>query len=122
MTTETTEGLRVNKHGHPCPAWCVQDHDELLIPGKPEHGYVDGHYSDPLTGDARIPVKVTQSPFADAKARVIAQSAYAGACLNLTALQAEQLAKLLNDTYEWADVEQLIGELRAAAAIARETA
>lgn len=122
MTTETTEGLRANKRGQPCPAWCVQDHDEPLIPGKPEHGYVDGHYSDPLTGDARTPVKVDLSPVEGAEAGVLVQNAYAGTCLNLTSAQAEGLAKLLNDTYEWADVEQLIGELRAAAAIARETA
>jgi hypothetical protein len=121
MITQTTEAPRANRDGHPCPTWCTQDHDELVIPSKPEHGYVTGHYSDPLTGDARIPVKVSQSPFADAKARVIAESAYAGTCLSLTSAQAEGLAKLLGQTYEWTDVEQLISELRAAAAIARDT-
>lgn len=37
-----------NRVGHKCPPWCTEDHDELLIPGKPEHGYMNTHKSDPI--------------------------------------------------------------------------
>jgi len=48
MSTEQASGQptgRVNKDGNPCPSWCVTNHDELLIPDKPELGYLSGHSS-----------------------------------------------------------------------------
>lgn len=37
-----------NRVGSRCPAWCIQDHDELLIPGKAVFGYMDVHKSESI--------------------------------------------------------------------------
>jgi hypothetical protein len=37
---------RANRAGDPCPSWCTQDHNKELIPGNPQHGYIDTHHSD----------------------------------------------------------------------------
>lgn len=53
-----------NRSGDKCPAWCTEDHDEPLIPGKAELlGYMDTHKSDT--------VGVSIRPMCNAEVRVV---------------------------------------------------
>lgn len=114
---------RANRDGDPCPAWCVQDHDELLIAGKPEFGYMDGHVSDPITGQLGLKAEVLLRRYGTPAEPVrVHVSRYAMPVLDLAADKAVVLAALLESLSTKYDLEQLADELRAAAAIAQASA
>jgi hypothetical protein len=117
MTLSDTQA-RANSQGQPCPAWCATGHGELLIPGKPQFGYVDGHYSDPMGAELPM-VKLTAGPWGDAEPEVLLQDAYGLTSLQLGTAAAGKLAVLLAASHGGAD--RLSVELRMAVTIARET-
>lgn len=121
--TNTIPEPRANRNGDPCPPWCVQDHNELLIAGKPEFGYMNGHVSDPVTGQLglRAEVRVRRSGLAGEPAAVDV-TRYTLPVLSLHHEKATALAALLESLSTRWDLEQLVDELRQAAVIARDDA
>lgn len=112
-------GCRANRDGDPCPSWCTQDHGELLIPGKPVFGYMDGHASDPMTAElAPTSVKVRRAP---GQKTVTVDVDRIVNLVSLTPDRARALADVLDCCRSREDVWQLIGELRTAAGIALDT-
>jgi len=115
MTTETTGTLRTNRDGNPCPPWCTTDHDRLVISDKPQFGYMDGHFSDYVAANGEAAVKLSRDPHEEILVRIdrLGQS-------GLTVEKAEELAAFLASAP--VGLAELAGQLRAAAAIAREAA
>lgn len=117
---------RANRAGDACPAWCRTDHAELLIPGKPSFGHMDGHYSDPIRQLPGAPgaVRLARDPGAGTPAAVSMDLAPGGAMrLVLTPEQAVGLAAVIGDgDGEMTRHDMLAAELRAAAAIAFQVA
>jgi hypothetical protein len=120
MTTGIT-APRANRDGHPCPPWCTADHDEPLIGGRPELGYVDTHRSDPMTDPARL-VRVRAAQYPGKAAEVQLHKIGTG-IVGLMPERARILADVLEETARLgaSAVTQLADELRAAAAIAGES-
>lgn len=113
------EAPRANRDGDLCPPWCAADHDELLIPGQPVFGYMDGHVSDPVTAElAPTSVKVRRAP---GQKTVTVDVDRIVNLVSLTPDRAKALANVLDCCRSWEDIGQLIGELRTAAQIARDT-
>jgi hypothetical protein len=104
-----------NRAGEACAPWCVTDHDEPVIPGKPEFGYMDAHFSDPVRevpfGAAAVKVR---QPTAGMPV-VHVQSDYGREHLDFGAKEARVLAAILRDPAN--DVLALAGELEAAASL-----
>ncbi len=116
----TAETARANRNRHPCPPWCTTDHNETLIDGKPELGYVHVHRSDPMTGQIwHARVKAAQFP---GEAPEVQLQGIMIGIIMLMPERAEILAGILEATAKLGEsaVTQLADELRAAAAIARE--
>ena len=64
--TDTTTAARANRHGEPCPPWCVTDHHTPLWKEGFEDEYLDGHHSTGTEVGGRLhPDKL----FPDAAAR-----------------------------------------------------
>jgi hypothetical protein len=93
-----------NRAGQPCPPWCVTNHDEELIPGKPEHGYMDGHASEKRGHRARLGdygALARAYAWPDGEQRfVMLTNEYGLHNINLGAEEARRLARLLNDLAE----------------------
>lgn len=119
MTSDTTGVPRVNGNGHPCRSWCAQDHSRLVIPGKPEHGLMDGHWSDLSAHTSRLMVRLAEYPGMDDEPKVCLSTIYGQDPVFFTLTEAEQMA-VLAGLVDGGD--ELAGLLRAAAAIAREEA
>lgn len=122
MNTEVTQASgapRANRNGDPCPQWCVQAHDELVVPGHPVLGYMNGHVSDPMTGalSPKVEVRVRRSGLAGEPATVDV-TRWLLPVLTLAPGKAAALADLLESLPGSSGVAQLIDELRAAAGIA----
>jgi hypothetical protein len=115
---------RTNRRGDVCPAFCTTDHSEMLIPGKPRFGYMDGHYSDPIHQPTGAPgaVRLARDPDAGTETAVSVDLAPGGAVrLSMSPEQAAALARVIeHDAKDPAGM--LAAELRAAAAIARTVA
>lgn len=117
MTTSRQDSPRANRAGHPCPAWCTTNHDELLVDGNPGFGYMDNHTSSYLDSGPHLgAVKVARS----ARKGTTEVRLY-GPGLSLTPEEADALAQLLEDRHSLAGIASLIDELRSAAQIARDT-
>ena len=123
MTGDAGAEARANRNGDPCPSWCATDHGGLLVTGQPSFGYLNGHASDPMTGQLlpAADVRVRRSGLAGEGTRVFV--AHCGIpALSIAPDTAETLAALLESLAgSKADVEQLADELRAAAAIALDS-
>jgi hypothetical protein len=113
---------RVNRSGHPCPTWCRTDHSELLIPGKPSYGHMDGHYSDPVARPPGSPgaVRLSLDP-RDAAPVMVTLDPAPGVTVRLTPEQAAAMAHLI-EADGTGNPRQLSAELRAASLIARQSA
>lgn len=113
---------RCNRQGDLCPPWCRTDHSELLIPGKPSFGYMDGHYSDPINKPPGSPRAVTLAlQPRDGETMVSLSLAPGGVVrLNLTPEQADGLARVIEFDRDTGSGLRLGAELRAAASIARQ--
>lgn len=112
------EAPRANRNGDPCPDWCAQTHDELLIPGDPSFGYMDGHVSEPVSTALSPRVQVRVRQYADAAPATVDVTRYMLPVLSLSADKASILADLLDSLPGSSGVAQLIDDLRAAAGIA----
>jgi len=117
MTQSETQEIRANENGHPCPSWCTQDHGRPLIPGKPEHGLSDGHWSGFNAQAGGLMTRLTQHPAMDTEPRVCLTNTYGMNPVFFSLDQAERLATLLelND-------DPAAGLLQAAVTTAREAA
>jgi hypothetical protein len=118
---------RTNSHGQPCPAWCVTDHAEDVIPGRPELGRMDRHYSAPLRGAEGTPgaVRLALSAAPDAIVTVRVALTLGGlVSLSMTPDEAAGLADVIDAgrPVPASAAADLGAGLRAAASLARQAA
>lgn len=110
---------RANRLGQACPSWCTQEHDRLVVDGKPEFGYLNGHSSDYMPSGRLSWGAVKVSRLAQeetTKVRLDGAEQF-----RFSPEQADALAELLEDRHSLSGIGHLIDELRAAAQIARDT-
>jgi Domain of unknown function (DUF6907) len=107
---------RQNRAGHPCPPWCVTDHDAQLFPG---------HFTTSHGGPA-TPLQVTERAYVSVRPCYVpsrapeVQVTHSGvASIFLKPATAEGLAGLLDALADAApaDVRALAAAIRQAAAI-----
>jgi hypothetical protein len=60
---EAAAALDHNRAGDRCPSWCIEDHDEPIVPAKPELGYMNTHKS--------VGIVVSPGHLGDAEVRAI---------------------------------------------------
>jgi hypothetical protein len=103
-----------NRSGDACPDFCATDHDETLIPGKPQFGYVNGHKSDAMRSVAfgGAEVRLFQ-PGGTGRPRVLLEAGYGVTHLEFGTAEARQLAAVLRDPAN--DPASLAADLEAAA-------
>jgi hypothetical protein len=103
-----------NRDGEICPLFCTTDHDEELIPGHPEHGYMSTHRSDPVhhreLGGAMVSMV---QPSGSGVPRVSLSGDYGRANLEFSATEARLLAAIILDPVN--DIARLASELSVAA-------
>jgi hypothetical protein len=125
MTSDTTGTARANRDGHPCPPWCIADHDQLIIDGAAEYGYMDVHQSDPvMAGEPAVRLVLypgeNVAPVIDMEVR---RKSFGRqnitVALNLTIEQASRMAEVSRAIYGDEDLVAVM--LTAAAAVARDT-
>lgn len=103
-----------NRDGETCPSWCTTDHDEELIPGHPDHGFMGTHRSDPVhhreLGGAMVSMV---QPSGSGVPRVSLSGDYGRANLEFNATEARLLAAIILDPVN--DIARLASELSVAA-------
>jgi hypothetical protein len=103
-----------NRSGDACPDFCATDHDETLIPGKPQFGYVNGHRSYAVQSAAFGGAEVHLfQPSGTGRPRVLLAAAYGVTHLEFGTAEARQLAAVLRDPAN--DPASLAADLDAAA-------
>lgn len=117
MTQSNAQAPRANRRGGPCPRWCAQDHSRPLVPGKPEHGFVDGHWSGFNLHTGKLTVQLSQKPEPGSGPEVCLTTAYGQNPVFLTPDQADNMATLIELEYGRSRLALL---LCTAAATARE--
>jgi hypothetical protein len=116
MSDTQQEITRGNRDGDPCPSWCATNHDEHLIPGKPEFGYMEVHGSARVvTGN--VAVRAAAVPGAGRELTVSHWTGLHAVCAD--AGQAERLAKLVDLLAGMSpdDIRQVARSVREAAAM-----
>jgi hypothetical protein len=55
-----SQPARQNRKGHPCPPWCITDHDEQLVPGH----FTESHGGEtvPVEGDVLLSARACMAP------------------------------------------------------------
>lgn len=120
MTQSEPGTARANRSGDPCPLWCVTDHDEVLHQSETHVLYCDGHRSAPVTAPPAVQVKVFRYTADGGDDEVeIAGGVPLGRLDQLLADDAESLARILSGIEDWDTFNQLVRDLRTAAATAR---
>lgn len=119
MNTESeqhmTGSARANRDGHPCPSWCVTDHDHELIPGS----FSDTHDSGKVHAALVAMVSAVLFPSGDGPEVQVCTPAADGGSIFLPARKAGYLAVLIR---ELADAtpehhRELAAAIRQAAAV-----
>lgn len=89
-----------NHLGEVCPSWCDQDHDELLVPGSAESGYMDAHLSKFIWESSvhakSVRVRIVQLQGWDTP-KIGIEDEYHAAHLDLSAKEARALAIILGE-------------------------
>lgn len=103
-----------NRDGEICPSWCTADHDEELIPGNPNHGYMSTHRSDPVhrreLGGAEV---VLVQPSGSGVPLVSLTGDYGRVHLEFNARETRLLAAVILDPVN--DISRLASEMSVAA-------
>jgi hypothetical protein len=88
-----SQPARTNRDGHPCPPWCVTDHDEQLIPGhfSTAHGAA-GEFIGPASARA-----ILHPAAGDAAEVQVCTSGIDGGSLFLEPVKAGYLARMVED-------------------------
>lgn len=87
-----------NRSGDPCPGFCTTDHEDLVIPGKPQFGYVNTHWSDPMkAADFGAAVVRLMQPSGHDMPRVALSGSYGSVRLEFGAQEARELAMIVGD-------------------------
>jgi hypothetical protein len=111
-----SQPTRANRDGHPCPPWCVTDHDEELIPGR----FTETHAGEgiPVDGDVFLSARPCLAPGWGGPSRVQVHSRAGSLFIEDAATLAgliEQLADAGPDMHR-----ELAAAIRQAAAEARD--
>jgi hypothetical protein len=120
MSSDMSAAPRANRGGHPCPPWCVTDHNELEVPWDRSFGYQLIHASGPMrAGQGFVTLLQDGVPGAEAKVSIDVPSPrpHMRVSLSMPPRQAQQVALLLDAVHSQ---PELAAQVRAAAATALE--
>lgn len=120
--TQSETPARANRLGEPCPAWCIQDHDRIVLEATDRRGTVwaHEHHSSPVTQNGPLAPRVWIGEYGNG-ARVFA-STVSATLHALPGQEAEDLARFIEQlaSFSKEQLRYMAADVRTAAAIARE--